>query len=194
MTAPLSQLAQTAQLAQSMNKQQAAAHVGCSVRTLLRLVDQGKLAHLPKRRPADETLFDVAELDRYRRAVEAAAAGVVSGIVIPATHGALDTPAENQALARRNGRVSLSPVTLDAGDALDTPEMRGRMLRAFEAMASPVRLSEKMTLSLSEAALLSGLSRAHLREAIAAKKLKARIIGRGFKVKSEDLKAYVRKL
>ena len=180
-----------AQMAQTKNKQEAAALVGCSVRTLLRLVDQGKLAHLPKRRPADETLFDVAELDRYSREVEASAAGVVSGVVVPGTPG---TPDESQALARRNGRVSLSPVTLDTGDALDTPEMRGRMLRAFEAMASPVRLADKLTLSLSEAALLSGLSRAHLREAIAAKKLKARIIGRGFKVKRSDLEAYVSKL
>jgi len=181
-------------MAQRANKQQAAAHVGVSVRTLLRLVDQGKLAHLPKRRPADETLFDVAELDRYQRAVAAAAASVVSGVVIPGTPGTLDAPARNQALARRNGRVSLAPVTLDAGDALDTPAMRDRMLAAFEAMASPVRLADKLTLSLTEAALLSGLSRSHLRAAIAEKKLKARIIGRGFRVKRSDLEVYVTKL
>ena len=191
MTTPLSQLAH---MAQTKNKQEAAAHVGVSVRTLLRLVDQGKLAHLPKRRPADETLFDVAELDRYRREVAAAAARVVSGVVIPGTPGTLDAPARNQALARRNGRVSLAPVTLDAGDALDTPAMRDRMLAAFEAMASPVRLADKLTLSLTEAALLSGLSRSHLRAAIAEKKLKARIIGRGFRVKRSDLEVYVTKL
>jgi excisionase family DNA binding protein len=72
--------------------------------------------------------------------------------------------------------------------------MQDRMLRAFEAMASPVRLSDKLTLSLTEAALLAGLSRGHLRLAIAEKKLKARIIGRGWRVKREDLEAYVKKL
>jgi excisionase family DNA binding protein len=182
-------------MAQTKNKQEAADALGCSVRTLLRLVDQGRLAHLPKRRAADETLFDVAELDRYRRAAKAAAAGFVSGVVIPVT-GDTDAPAPapKQALARRNGRVSLAPVTLGTGDALDTPEMRDRMLKAFEAMASPVRLTDKLTLSLVEASLVSGLSRAHLRAAIEEKKLKARIIGRGWRVKRDDLDLYVKKL
>jgi len=68
------------------------------------------------------------------------------------------------------------------------------MMAAFEAMASPVRLTDKLTLSLTEAALLSGLSRNHLRQAIEDKKLRARIIGRGWRVKREDLDAYVKKL
>ncbi len=181
-------------MSQTKNKQDAAAYIGVSVRTLLRLVDQGKLAHLPKRRPAEETLFDDGELDRYKREVEAGVAGIVSGFVMPDVPGTRDTPTESKEIARRNGSVSLSPVTLGTGDALDTPEMRGRMLQAFEAMASPVRLADKLTLSLSEAALLSGLSRGHLRDAIAAKKLKARIIGRGWRVKRADLDAYVTKL
>ncbi len=175
-------------MTQTKNKQEAADHLGVSVRTLLRLVDQGKLAHLPKRRPADETTFDTGELDRYQRQLKDEAAGVVSGVVAPVT------PPENQALARRDGRVTLTPVTLGTGDALDTPAMQDRMLRAFEAMASPVRLTDKLTLSLTEAALLAGLSRNHLRAAIEDKKLKARIIGRGWKVKRGDLDAYVAKL
>jgi excisionase family DNA binding protein len=180
-------------MTQTKNKQDAAAYLGVSVRTLLRLVDQGKVAHLPKRRPAEETLFDVVELERYQREVEASAAGIVSGVVMPDTSG---TPNENKAIARRNerGSVSLTPVILDAGDALDTPEMRGRMLAAFEAMASPVRLADKLTLSLTEAALLSGLSRGNLRGAIKAGKLKAKIIGRGWRIKRDDLEGYVKKL
>jgi excisionase family DNA binding protein len=55
-------------------------------------------------------------------------------------------------------------------------------------------LAHKLTLSLVEAAQLSGLSRGHLRFAIAEKKLKARIIGRGWRVKREDLEAYIKKL
>ena len=183
-------------MSQTQNKQEAAVHIGVSVRTLLRLVDQGKLAHMPKRRPAEETLFDVVELDRYKREVEASAAGIVSGVVTLDAPGtaARDTPERNQSIAQRNGSVSLSPVTLDAGDVLDTPEMRGRMLAAFEAMASPVRLADKLTLSLTEAALLSGLSRGNLREAIGAEKLKAKIIGRGWRIKRADLESYVKKL
>jgi excisionase family DNA binding protein len=55
-------------------------------------------------------------------------------------------------------------------------------------------LAHKLTLSLAEAAQLSGLSRNHLRAAIEEKKLKARIIGRGWRVKRSDLEAYVVKL
>jgi len=47
---------------------------------------------------------------------------------------------------------------------------------------------------LTRAAQLSGLSRGHLREAIEEKKLKARILGRGWRVKRDDLEAYVKKL
>jgi excisionase family DNA binding protein len=181
-------------MTQVKNKQDAAAYIGVSVRTLLRLVDQGKLAHLPKRRPAEETLFDADELNRYKREVEASAAGIVSAVVTSDAPGTRDTPEESRAIARRNGSVSLSPVTLDTDDARDTPEMRSRMLAAFEAMASPVRITDKLTLSLTEAALLSGLSRGHLRGAIGEGKLKAKIIGRGWRVKRDDLDAYVKKL
>ncbi len=65
-----------------------------------------------------------------------------------------------------------------------------------EAVASKPALSvaDKLTLSLMEAAQLSGLSRRILRQAIEEKKLKARIIGRGWRVKRADLDAYVVKL
>jgi excisionase family DNA binding protein len=84
--------------------------------------------------------------------------------------------------------------------------VRGAMSSQVESLASaaealrsaadtpPPRLSEKLTLSLMEAAQLSGLSRRILRQAIEEKKLKARIIGRGWRVKRADLDAYVTKL
>jgi excisionase family DNA binding protein len=51
-----------------------------------------------------------------------------------------------------------------------------------------------LTLTIQEAAALSGLSANHLREAIKAGKLKARIVGRGWKIRPEDLRAYVSKV
>jgi len=173
---------------EKLDKAQAAEYLGISPRTLLRLTGSD-VAHLPKHRDSDKTFYARTELDRYLRDQESGR--VTSAVVMPDTPA---TPAENQALTRRNGSTQLSPVTLDTGDALDTPEMRLRILAAFEAMASPVRLTDKLTLTLTEASLLSGLSRGHLREAIEAKKLKARIIGRGWKIKRDDLDLYVRKL
>ncbi len=57
-----------------------------------------------------------------------------------------------------------------------------------------LNIGEKIILTLADAAALSSLSTNHLREAIKAGKLKARIIGRGWKIKRADLDAYVRKL
>ena len=55
-------------------------------------------------------------------------------------------------------------------------------------------VAHKIMLTLPEAAVLTSLSRNHLREAISKGKLKARIIGRGWRVKRSDLDAYVKKL
>lgn len=60
--------------------------------------------------------------------------------------------------------------------------------------SAAVSVSEKPLLTLDEARQLTGLSRNHLLEAINGKKLKARIIGRAWRVKRADLDAYVAKL
>jgi excisionase family DNA binding protein len=57
-----------------------------------------------------------------------------------------------------------------------------------------VNPSEKLMVTLKEAADIVSLSPAHLRDAINTKKLKGRIIGRGYKIKRADLDAYIKKL
>ncbi len=178
--------------AEPLSKQAAADYIGVSVRQLIRLTGKGDVQHLAKRRDSEATRYSRAELDRYLGKI----APTLSATVTDDTHDTDDIPERNgnsQALMRR-GAESVTPVTFDTGDALDTPEMRLRMLAAFEAMASPVRLTDKLMLTLTEAALLAGLSRGHLRAAIGAGKLKAQIIGRGWRVKRPDLDRYVAKL
>jgi len=65
---------------------------------------------------------------------------------------------------------------------------------AFPPVPSISDIAQKIMLTLPETALLTSLSRNHLRQAIEEKKLRARIIGRGWRVKRDDLDAYVRKL
>ncbi len=57
-----------------------------------------------------------------------------------------------------------------------------------------VRVGEKLLLNLNDCRLLTGLSDNNLREAIKGKKLKAKIIGRGYKVKRADLDEFIKKL
>jgi hypothetical protein len=63
-----------------------------------------------------------------------------------------------------------------------------------EPRSASVRVSEKLLLNLSDCRLLTGLSEANLREAIKSNKLKAKIIGRGWKVKRPDLDEFIKKL
>jgi excisionase family DNA binding protein len=101
-------------------------------------------------------------------------------------------PAESQqtgiATISDRGASQLSELVAILRDAADSSRQRE------DQPASITDLAHKLTLSLMEASQLSGLSRNHLRQAIEEKKLKARIIGRGWRVKREDLDAYVRKL
>jgi excisionase family DNA binding protein len=157
-------------------KQEAADYLGISVRTLMRLTGSD-IAHLPKRRPTDPTLYDETELSRYKADLENMTR-YVSPVVTP------DTPSPSQALQTRQS-IALRQMLLDALQGLPSP-----------GKGSPVQVSiaDKLMLSVVEAAQLAGVSSNHIREAIKAGKLKARIIGRGYRVKRPDLDEYVKKL
>jgi hypothetical protein len=60
-----------------------------------------------------------------------------------------------------------------------------------EPRSASVRVSEKLLLNLKDCRLLTGLSEQNLRDAIKAEKLKAKIIGRGWKVKRQDLARFI---
>ncbi len=63
-----------------------------------------------------------------------------------------------------------------------------------ETRSASVRVSEKILLNLTDCRALTGLSQATLKEAFKSKKLKAKIIGRGWKVKRSDLDKFIDKL
>ncbi len=60
-----------------------------------------------------------------------------------------------------------------------------------EPRIASVRPSEKLLLNLNDCRLLTGLSNDFLRDAIKAGTLKAKIIGRGYKVKRQDLDEFI---
>jgi excisionase family DNA binding protein len=83
------------------------------------------------------------------------------------------------------------------------PEIGERLLAALQSLlqsrqdsreATVTAVAQKLMLTLAEASLLSNLSRAHLRQAIQCGKLKAKIIGRGWRIKRADLDIYIRTL
>ena len=82
-----------------------------------------------------------------------------------------------------------------------SPDARLFVAQLVEAMANreqprnePIRVSEKILLTVNDCRLLTGLSEQTLRDAIHAGELKAKVIGRGWKVKRQDLDDFIKKL
>jgi excisionase family DNA binding protein len=159
-----------------MNKKEAAERLSVSTRLVEKYAGEGRLGEVQyvRGKTGRQADYDEQAVERLKAELEAPASALVPAVA---------------AQSRETGLIA--------------PQDRERFIAALEAIASHeqtraglivVPVADKLVLSLIEAAQLSGLSRGHLREAIEAKKLKARIIGRGWKVKRADLEAYITKL
>ncbi len=89
----------------------------------------------------------------------------------------------------------------DTAIATKTPDARlivaslvEAITRREESRSENVRMTEKLLLTVKDCRLLTGLSEQAIRDAIRDETLKARVIGRGFKVKRTDLDDFVDKL
>ncbi len=171
-----------------MNKEAAAKFLSMSVRSLQRLTSEGLF------KPAltgnkGAAVYDAGELQQWRDMSE-------------------DERRRARVEANRYHSGALSPMTVMTGKAdvtgngvmtvtRDTPDSRREFAQMIaEAVAAKPALSvaDKIILTLAEASALTNLSRGTLRQAIEEKKLKARIIGRGWRVKRVDLDSYVDRL
>ncbi len=194
-----------------MNKQEAAEYLNISVRTLQRLTADGAIiAGMVKGKTGLVTDYTKDDLDAYKkRAAEPQQRDdtrYVKPHVIPS-----DAP--SQALQRAGNGMSVEALELittrlsetfeESPFAQEMRELAKRMTNALEAIqaqgsasseADSLPLEEKLTLSIDDAARLSGLSANHIYAAVRAGKLKGKIVGRGWRVKRPDLDAYVKKL
>ncbi len=157
----------------NLNKEDAAARIGVSVRTLQRITKAGEIPVSYERgKKGDEARYDEADLLAYLEKTKPHA------LMRPAA-----TP------------DATSDTALQRTDSPAEKGFRDGMMRAYNAMAAPVRLNEKMLLSLPEASQLSGVPVATLRAAAHEGTLKTVAIGRGLgKVRRADLEKYISKL
>jgi predicted site-specific integrase-resolvase len=95
-------------------------------------------------------------------------------------------------------RILESPDTTLAAKSPDARLFVAQLAEALTNREQPrsqaIRVSEKILLNLNDCRLLTGLSDANLRNAIHNNKLKAKIIGRGWKVKRQDLNEFINSL
>lgn len=157
-----------------MRMDEAAAVLKISVRSLQRAVQSGLVGVSYQRGVSgkEEAHFDPEEIARYKATREAVT-------IKPAVALAI-APMSDDALARS--------VTIAARETVV------EVLRRVKGVAPGVPVDSKLLLKLDEAAMMTGLSRKTLRDAIGAGKLKARLIGRAWRIKRDDLESYIKKL
>jgi excisionase family DNA binding protein len=158
-----------------MTKQEVADFLSVSTRAVESYAAKGRLSvTYTKGKRGQIAVFDDGEVKRLKDELAQPAYPQRPGVSSP------EQP-HTQAIVPF-GRSGLVPIGAGEGASV------------LEAYRRFVPVADKLLLKLDEASALTGLSRGILRQAIEDKKLKARIIGKGWRVKRDDLDAYVRKL
>jgi excisionase family DNA binding protein len=180
-------------------KRDAAAITGVNERTIHRAIQAGQLSarKIPLPGGGEKVLISGEELQRW-----------IDSRGEP-KHAPAVTRQGDSAAPDSNALVSTSGLTAavaqlaqnQQGIAAILERMGARLLPAPSDSATPdmrpaviVPVESKPLITLDEARALTGLSRNHLLDAIHAKKLRAKIIGRGWRIKRADLDAYLKKL
>jgi excisionase family DNA binding protein len=170
-----------------MNKEQASKFLNISVRTLQRYMSNHKIEFKMRRtKTGEEAIFDKEELRRFKREmkeVTITTKGAISPLPQPITH-LNENEEPNTQLAIASSTLLQRFMTM----------LRDTQYATATKIQPTVAIESKPLLTLIEANKLTGLSQLHLREAIHSKLLKARIIGRGYRIKRADLDDYITNL
>ncbi len=163
-----------------MDNEEAAKELGISVRSLQRATKAGKVKVAYQRGKSGkmEAIYDENEIARYKKELNEV-------VELPA-------PLESSSYALTRRDMNQSQLVAALAEAF----VKALNMTTLEAQ-KPNRLidiDKQLALSVSDAAELAGLSKNFLLNAIHAGKLKARIIGRGYKIKRADLDSYIKKL
>jgi excisionase family DNA binding protein len=161
-----------------MNKNDAATFLEIGIRSLERYTGAGKVqAQKLKVKTGFALDYDPAELERFKAVLEAERQEAGQG-----------SPVSPTALAVRQPRTSHGTL---ANVAASVANGHGD---AFTAAMVTQAIAVKLLLNLAECQALTGLSRATLRDAIESGDLKAKMIGKAWRVKRSDLEAWINAL
>lgn len=185
-----------------MSKEEAAKYLGCSARQIERLTSENRLGvRYVKGRAKPSPRYDESELARFKaeqeRTTERPAVQVLGPQ--PTRHEAtgdgaalslgVASPEVLQVLAGQMFAAMMQAAQAQG----DTNRQEGTDAPSHGVASSrpQVLVAEKLVLSLDEAQALTGISKAHLRAAIAGGGLRAQRIGRGWKMRRVDLEKYL---
>ena len=167
-----------------MNKKQAAEFLGVSVRALERYVQQGKLTvRYEKGKTRPTANFDQRELEAFKE-----------DLIQPTINPALES---RQIPTDVYDETDITPVNVaEFGEFTVVDRLAGmvEMLITRGDKKPTVPIESKILLTLDEAQAMSGLSKRYLREAINQGNLKAKQIGKSWRLKRSDLDDFIENL
>jgi hypothetical protein len=151
-----------------MNKVEAAKELKISVRSLQRLAQDEVLKVVYQRGASgkQEAVFDAEEVAKYKLERD------------KPTDKLVKLPTYDKNTLARN----------------DTQQFLEIFKTAITSQKPIIPIADKILLTVKDCQLLTGLSEQIIRDSIRDTKLKARVIGRGFKVKRTDLDEFINKL
>lgn len=165
-----------------MTKEEAARHLGISTRTFQRWVSRGWISHQSEvtRNGKRIKIFDESDVQRLKDNPPVDTPDDTSADDVDT---ALVT-SKAQSVTSKPSRVATTKPRVTSTD------LSGQdILRAIQ-----MPLYQKLLLTVTEAAMVSGLPQTYIRRAIETGELVGKRIGRGMKIRRVDLDAYISKL
>jgi predicted DNA-binding transcriptional regulator AlpA len=168
-----------------LDKKQAAEYLGISTRTLERWVKDGKIrVRYELKNNAETAIYDVEELDLIKEDKQIVRVKPSTSDITSDT-----TPNSSDIIQIAPGGF-LSPFR----DLIERLVAAIENLRGQDAKTTPATLRGKLLLTLPDAQILTGLSREILMTAIKNDELPAKIMGKSYRIKTQDLIQYIANL
>lgn len=183
-----------------LDKKQAAEYLGVTTRTLERHAKEGKLSVRYEQSQFGEiAMFDPEELENFREGKQTTR---IKPTIEPDQLKPIDRPSNPQSQIARSPQTQTElfnpqqPETTFSITALIAPlgALFGNLTRAIDNHGSRVSTTElrsKLLLTLDEAQAITGLSRDLLQEAIKNGELPSKMMGRAYRIKTQDLERYI---
>jgi excisionase family DNA binding protein len=176
-----------------MNKQEAAKFLGVSVRALERYVQQGRISVKYEKGKTRRTAnFEQAELETFREEL-------TQSFIKPAFESRQISPDyQSRQIAtdqqQETGIIVQTPGEIGEIDEFSTVNKLALIIEGLLSQNDnqvKVSVADKLLLTIPEAQALTGLSREFLKNSISSGNLKAKFIGKGWRIKRSDLNQYV---
>jgi excisionase family DNA binding protein len=183
-----------------LDKKQAAEYLGVTTRTLERHAKEGKLSVRYEQSQFGEiAMFDPEELENFREGKQISR---IKPTIEPERTEPIDRPPNSQSQIARSPQTPTELFNPQQSEttfgiaALMAPlgALFGNLTRAIDNHGSRVSTTElrsKLLLTLDEAQAITGLSRDLLQEAIKNGELPSKMMGKAYRIKTQDLERYI---